>query len=144
MQSISQTIRIATLGDLPQNGAKFSLSDRQIPIRVSLLESSRRDLSTLQNLPVPTAAGRTVPLKSVADISFGQGPSRVRRYNQSRRIELDADLNHSELGPAMKLVDALPTMKNLPPGVREVETGDAQLQSELMAELRRSRWAPAS
>ena len=26
-------------GDLPQNGAKFSLSDRQIPIRVSLLES---------------------------------------------------------------------------------------------------------
>ena len=36
--AISQTIRIATLGDLPQNAAKFSLSDRQIPIRVSLLE----------------------------------------------------------------------------------------------------------
>jgi len=35
VQSISQTIRIATLGDLPQNGAKFSLSDRQIPIRVT-------------------------------------------------------------------------------------------------------------
>src|SRR6202041_1742090 len=58
VESISQTIRIATLGDLPQNGAKFSLSDRQIPIRVSLLESSRRDLSTLQNLPVPATAGR--------------------------------------------------------------------------------------
>src|SRR4029453_779240 len=27
--SISQTIRIATLGDLPQNAPKFSLSDRQ-------------------------------------------------------------------------------------------------------------------
>jgi hydrophobe/amphiphile efflux-1 (HAE1) family protein len=133
VESISQTIRIATLGDLPQNGAKFSLSDRQIPIRVSLLESSRRDLSTLQNLPVPATAGRTVPLKAVADISFGQGPSTVRRYNQSRRIELDANLNHSELGPAMKLIDALPTMKNLPPGVREVDTGDAQLQNELLA-----------
>ena len=47
VQSISQTIRIATLGDLPQNGAKFSLSDRQIPIRVSLIESARRDLTTL-------------------------------------------------------------------------------------------------
>ena len=31
VESISQTVRIATLGDLPQNGAKFSLSDRQIP-----------------------------------------------------------------------------------------------------------------
>ena len=44
VQSISQTIRIATLGDLPQNGAKFALADRQIPIRVSLIESARRDL----------------------------------------------------------------------------------------------------
>ena len=55
--SISQTIRIATLGDLPQNAPKFSLSDRQIPIRVSLVESARRDLGTLENLPVPTASG---------------------------------------------------------------------------------------
>jgi multidrug efflux pump subunit AcrB len=42
VQSISETIRIATLGDLPQNGAKFSLSDRQIPIRVSLIERAPR------------------------------------------------------------------------------------------------------
>ena len=34
--ALSQTIRIATLGDIDQNSAKFSLSDRQIPIRVSL------------------------------------------------------------------------------------------------------------
>ena len=57
--SISQTIRIATMGDLPQNAPKFSLSDRQIPIRVSLVESARRDLGTLENLPVPTASGHT-------------------------------------------------------------------------------------
>ena len=131
VESISSTIRIATLGDLPQNGAKFSLSDRQIPIRVSLLESSRRDLATLQNLPVPAAGGRTVPLKAVADISFGQGPSRIRRYNQSRRIELDADLNNAQLGDVMKQIDALPSMKNLPPGVHKVDTGDAQLMNEL-------------
>ncbi len=42
VQSISQTVRIATLGDIPQNAAKFSLSDRQVPIRVSLLEDARR------------------------------------------------------------------------------------------------------
>ena len=101
VQSISQTIRIATLGDLPQNGAKFSLSDRQIPIRVSLIESARRDLTTLENLPVPTASGASVPLKSVADLSFGQGPSAVRRYNQSRRVFLEADLSPGvELGTA--------------------------------------------
>jgi multidrug efflux pump subunit AcrB len=96
--SISQTIRIATLGDLDENSAKFSLSDRQVPIRVSLIEDTRRSLTTLENLPVPTASGGAVPLKSVADISFGEGPTRVRRYNQSRRIAIEADFNGVALG----------------------------------------------
>ena len=60
---------------------------------MSLSEDSRRDLSTLENLPVPTAAGGAVPLKAVADISFGEGPTRVRRYNQARRLSIVADLN---------------------------------------------------
>jgi multidrug efflux pump subunit AcrB len=131
VQTISQTIRIATLGDLPQNGAKFSLSDRQVPIRVSLLESARRDLSTLENLPVPTGAGATVPLKAVADISFGTGPTRVRRYNQSRRVAVEADLNGIELGEALKQIHNLPTAKALPMGVQIIDRGDAEIMGEL-------------
>jgi multidrug efflux pump subunit AcrB len=132
VQSISQTIRIATLGDLPQNGAKFSLADRQIPIRVSLIESARRDLTTLENLPVPTASGASVPLKSVADLSFGQGPSALRRYNQSRRLFLEADTSPGvELGTATKKIFALPSLKNLPQGVHLVETGNTEFMSEL-------------
>ncbi|MEJ0035620.1 MAG: efflux RND transporter permease subunit [Gammaproteobacteria bacterium] len=131
VQAISQTVLIATLGDIPQSSAKFSLSDRQVPIRVSLLESARRNLSTLENLPVPTATGNAVPLKAVADITFGEGPTRIRRYNQSRRVALEADLNGVELGDAMKLIYALPVMKSLPSGVNVVETGDVELQTEL-------------
>jgi hydrophobe/amphiphile efflux-1 (HAE1) family protein len=134
VQNISETIRIATMGDLPQNGAKFALSDRTIPIRVSLPERSRRDLTTLENLPVPTNSGASVPLKSVADLSFGEGPSAVRRYNQSRRLYIDADLSPGvQLGTATKKVYALPTLKNLPQGVRLVETGDTEFMNELAA-----------
>jgi multidrug efflux pump subunit AcrB len=129
--SISQTIRIATLGDLDENSAKFSLSDRQVPIRVSLVEETRRDLGTLENLPVPTAAGGTVPLKSVANITFGEGPTKIRRYNQSRRVAIEADLNGVELGTAMDRIYALPALKHLPQGVRLVETGDAEVMKEL-------------
>jgi multidrug efflux pump subunit AcrB len=134
VQSISETIRIATMGDLPQNGAKFALSDRTIPIRVSLPERSRSDLTTLENLPVPTTSGASVPLKSVADLSFGQGPSSVRRYNQSRRLYIDADLAPGvQLSQATKKIYALPTLMNLPTGVRLVETGDTEFQKELVA-----------
>ncbi|HEY3850171.1 MAG TPA: efflux RND transporter permease subunit [Steroidobacteraceae bacterium] len=133
VQSISQTIRIATLGDLPQNAAKFSLSNRQIPIRVSLVDSARRDLTTLENLPVPTAAGGAVPLKTVADLSFGQGPSAVRRYNQSRRAFLEANLSPGvELGTATKRIYALPTLMHLPHGVNLVKTGNTEYFQEMI------------
>ncbi len=131
--SLSETIRIATLGELDQNSAKFSLAGRRVPIRVSLAEDSRRDLATLENLPVPTAAGGAVPLKAVADISFGQGPTRVRRYNQARRLSIVADLNGVELGTAMNKIKALPALKNLPPGVHQVDVGDAKYMAELFA-----------
>jgi hydrophobe/amphiphile efflux-1 (HAE1) family protein len=132
VQAISQTIRIATMGDIAQNGAKFSLSDRQVPIRVSLRESSRQDLATIENMPVPTASGTTVPLKAVATISFGEGPSTVRRYNQSRRIKIEADLAPgAALGDAMKKINALPALTHLPMGIRNVPVGNAEMMAEM-------------
>jgi multidrug efflux pump subunit AcrB len=131
--ALSQAIRIATLGDIDQNMAKFSLSDRQIPIRVSLGESSRRDLSTIENLPVATTFGTTVPLKVVADIHFGAGPTKIRRYNQVRRLVIGADLKPGVVsGDGYTAIHATATMKNLPAGVREVLVGDQELQGDLI------------
>ena len=131
--ALSQTIRIATLGDIDQNAAKFSLSDRQIPIRVLLSEDSRRSLATIENLPVPTARGGTVPLKSVARIGFGAGPTELRRYNQTRRIVIGADLAPGLVtGDAQKKIDALPAVKTMPAGVRKVIQGDQKWQAELV------------
>jgi hydrophobe/amphiphile efflux-1 (HAE1) family protein len=132
VQAISQTIRIATLGDIPQNAAKFSLADRQVPIRVSLRESSRQDLSTIENLPVPTLSGGAVPLKSVADISFGEGPTAVRRYNQSRRVMIEADFMPGTVtSQALAKINQLPSMKDLPTGLRIVNQGNGELMEEL-------------
>ena len=131
--ALSQTIRIATIGDIDQNAAKFSLSDRQIPIRVLLSEDSRRALATIENLPVPTSRGTTVPLKSVATISFGAGPTELRRYNQTRRIVIGADLAPGLVtGDAQKKIDALPSIKNMPQGIRKVIQGDAKWQAEML------------
>jgi multidrug efflux pump subunit AcrB len=130
---LSQTIRIATLGDIDQNAAKFSLSDRQIPIRVMLDENSRRDLSTIQNLPVQTRMGTTVPLKVVADIGFGAGPSQIQRFNQERRIVISADLAPGAVAGEQraKIMD-LPIMKKLPPSVHYAPAGDAKWQAEMI------------
>ncbi|HWI84913.1 MAG TPA: efflux RND transporter permease subunit [Sphingomonas sp.] len=132
-QALSQAIRIATIGDIDQNAAKFSLSDRQVPIRVVLNENSRRSLSTIQNLPVPTTNGGTVPLRVVADIGFGAGPSQIERFNQERRTVISADLAPNAVsGDERAKIMELPAMKHLPPGVHYAAQGDAKWQAELI------------
>ncbi|MDE8651625.1 efflux RND transporter permease subunit [Novosphingobium album (ex Liu et al. 2023)] len=131
--ALSQTIRIATLGEIDQNAAKFSLTDRQVPIRVILPRSSRRDISTIANLPVPTASGGSVPLKRVAEIRFGEGPTQIQRYNQSRRIFVGADLGEGKVkGPIMAQIQTLPVMQNLPTGVSNEAVGDDKWQAEMI------------
>ncbi len=132
--ALSQTIRIATLGDIDQNAAKFSLSDRQVPIRVRLPRNAREDLDTIRNLPVPTATGGSVPLARVADISFGSGPTTIQRYNQNRRIFVGADLGQGTAkGDAMSAINALPIMRNLPDGVSNAPFGEDQWQQEMQS-----------
>jgi multidrug efflux pump subunit AcrB len=132
-QALGQTIRIATIGDIDQNSAKFSLADRQVPIIVSLPLEARRDLSVLENLPVPTQSGQSVPLKAVAQVSFGSGPVTVQRTNQVRRIAIGADLAPGLVsGDAWKKIDALPAMQNLPEGVQRLTLGDQKWQGELI------------
>jgi multidrug efflux pump subunit AcrB len=131
--SLSQTIRIATLGDIEQNSAKFSLSDRQVPIQVSLSENARRDIETLKNLPVPTTKGTSVPLSSVAEIGFGSGPTTIQRSNQLRRVGIGADLAPGVVeGDVWKKVYELPSFKNLPQGVQKMNLGNQKWQSELL------------
>jgi len=131
--ALSGAIRIATLGDIDQNSARFSLNDRQIPIRVALSRDARSRLSTIENLPVPTANGGSVPLSVVADIGFGAGPTKIDRINQQRRLVVGADLAPGVVtGVAQKAIHQLPTMQNLPLGVTELTVGQAKWQGEMI------------
>ena len=137
-QALSSAIRIATLGDIDQNSAKFSLSDRQIPIRVALDQNARQRLSTIQNLPVQTSNGTSVPLSLVAEIGFGAGPTKIDRVAQQRQITIGADRGNDKNGKqivssvAMKQIHDLPAMKNLPVGISELTLGQAKWQAEMV------------
>jgi HAE1 family hydrophobic/amphiphilic exporter-1 len=129
---ISQVARVATLGDADQLLPKFNLGDRQVPIRVMLQQDARQDLSTLQNLKVPTASGAVVPLSSVADITFGAGPNQIDRLDRRRVANITAELTGVALSEATLAVNELDSMKNLPAGVQQQLTGDAESNMELV------------
>ena len=130
--AISQAVRVATIGDVDQNLPKYNLGDRQIPIRLQLTEAAREDLTVLENLRVPANNGASVPLSAVADIRFGAGPATVSRQDRSRIASISAELDGITTGAAGAAVNRLPSVRNLPAGVRQVPAGDAEFIQEML------------
>ena len=130
--AIAETLRIATVGDYDSALPKLNLPQRQVPIVVKLDASAREDLDVLSRLAVPGAKG-PVMLGQVATLGFGGGPAVIDRYDRARNINFEVELAGIPLGDMKTAVDALPSIRNLPPGVKVLEIGDAEVQGELFA-----------
>lgn len=128
--SIGETVRIATAGDYDVGLAKLNLERRQVPIRVKLSNDVRADLEAIGRLTVPGRHG-PVQLANVADIRIDSGPAQVNRMDRSRNVILEVELGQRELGEVYNEALALPALRNLPPGVRLADSGDAEMMQEL-------------
>ncbi|HYP86466.1 efflux RND transporter permease subunit [Variovorax sp.] len=130
--AIAETLRVATLGDYDQNLPKLNLAQRQVPILVKLEDSARQNLALLSRLTVPGARG-PVMLDQVASLDVAGGPAVIDRYDRSRNVNFEIELSGVGLGDAKTAVDNLPSVRNLPAGVRVAEVGDAEMMGELFA-----------
>ena len=128
--AIADTLRVATAGDFDQALAKLNLAQRQVPVVVRLPAKARTDLDLLRQLPVPGARG-PVPLGSVATLELSSGPAQIDRYDRQRNVNIEVELNQRPLGEVEAQVLALPSLKNLPPGVIQTTIGDAEAMAEL-------------
>ena len=130
--AIAETLRIATQGDYDQSLPKLNLSQRQVPVLVRLPAEARTDPALLARLPVPGARG-PVPLGNVATLSIDSGPAQIDRYDRQRNINFEIELNQQPLGDVERAAMALPSVRNLPPGVAVAALGDAEAMNELFA-----------
>jgi len=130
--AIADTLRIATAGDYDQNLAKLNLSQRQVPIVVKLRSDARQDIDLLSRLAVPGAHG-PVMLGNVAQLAIASGPAQIDRYDRLRNINFNIELNGVPMGDVEKMVLALPSLVNLPPGVSQTPVGDAEAMAELFS-----------
>jgi multidrug efflux pump subunit AcrB len=128
--AIADTLRVATAGDFDQALAKLNLAQRQVPVVVRLPAKARTDLDLLRQLPVPGARG-PVPLGRVATLELSSGPAQIDRYDRQRNVNIEVELNQRPLGEVEVQVLALPSLKNLPPGVIQTTIGDAEAMAEL-------------
>ncbi len=130
--AIGDTLRIATLGDYDVALPKLNLSQRQVPIVVRLADAARSDLALLERLAVPGSKG-AVMLAQVASVQLTGGPAVIDRYDRARNVNFEIELAGQPLGDVKNAVARLPSIRQLPAGVRVVEIGDAEVMEELFS-----------
>ena len=129
---IAEVVRVATIGDVDSQLSKVSLDDRLIPIRVQLDRSFRTDLAAIRNLKIQASNGQFVPLSSVADIAYSEGPSSVKRHDRNRVVEIGSDLKPDvALDTATARFKEIASSIDMPPTVQFAESGDAKIQAEM-------------
>ena len=130
--AISDTLRVATIGDYDASLPKLNLSQRQVPIVVKLDDSARQDFSVLERLNIPGNHG-PVMLGQIATIEMASGPAVIDRYDRQRNVNFEIELSGMPLGDVTQAVQKLSALQSLPPGVKVVEVGDAEVMNELFA-----------
>jgi multidrug efflux pump subunit AcrB len=130
--AMADTLRIATTGDYDSSLPKLNLAQRQVPIVVKLRSDARADLALLGQLTVPGKAG-PVMLSNIATLGLESGPAQIDRYDRQRNINFDIELNGQPLGDVAAAVQKLPSLQQLPAGVRQTTIGDAEVMEELFA-----------
>lgn len=133
--SLAETLRIATVGDYDWSLSKLNLAQRQVPMVVKLAESGRHDLAVLERLAVPSARSPTgsVLVGQVAKLELSSGPAVINRYDRSRNVNFEIELSGAPLGEVTAAVQNLPSIRNLPAGVKRIDIGDAEMMAELFA-----------
>ncbi len=107
LSDVQDVVRTALGGT--QAGELFS-GDRRFPIVIRLPEEARRDIASLELLPIPIqghrhdasiapAGERTefVPLSALARIRLEEGPNQVSRENGKRRVVVQANVRGRDL-----------------------------------------------
>jgi len=136
LQDVTRQVRQAFFGQevqrLPRNG-----EDVRVMVRYPL--AARESIDSLNDLRIRGANGVEVPLYSVAEVSFAEGVSRIRRRDRQQVAYTGARVrgNPEQIGEIKAELDEefLPQWKLRHPNVEKIEIGDDEIQTTLVREL---------
>lgn len=90
MQLVGTQVRQAVFGAEAQ---RIQRDQSEVKVVVRYPQEERYSIADVQNLKIRTPSGALIPLTDVADITLGQGTSKISRVDRQRIINITADLD---------------------------------------------------
>ncbi len=110
---------------------------RPYTVRVRLGEETRQSLDSIRNTVFNASSGHTASLGSMTTITQLPPQNEIRRENLQRLIVVTGRLEGTDLGTAVKQVQARVAAMHLPPSVRVEYGGTYQEQQKSFGDLAR-------
>ena len=129
MATLSSTLRTLVGGE---EVSKFKDGDEQYSVTLRLDDQFRQDPQAMGELVVPTDSGRMVRVSEVANLTLGNAPASIDRYNRMRQISVNANLDRLKitLGDAISQAHVKVGELNLKAGYQVTFGGSAKTLSE--------------
>jgi Cu/Ag efflux pump CusA len=86
------------VGDIFKGGKAYDVHVWSTP-------ETRHSVSSLRELPIDTPGGEQIALEQVADVRLASTPNAIERTQQSRRIDVGANVEGRDLGSAVGAVE---------------------------------------
>ncbi len=112
LNQIASTIRIANAGLAV---TRLSAFGDEFDITLEVDKEKIKSVDKLLNLPLKTMKGEIVPLRAVAKISLGRGPSEIKRLDQQRLVEINADVAGASQRQVVAEIQKAARQLQLPP-----------------------------
>lgn len=109
---------VVTASTVGKRASRYRVTGEEKDIRVKFKKADRDQLSEIESIPIKNVMGKIIYLNQIAEFERKEGPTRINRENQSRRISVAANTADRDLGSIVSdIQDRIePVIKNLPPG----------------------------
>lgn len=107
-------------------------------VSVRLAPEDRVAAEDLETLPIITTGTDVVPLKQIANITLGKGPSTIEHFNRENTIAVTANVQGRSFGEVYGEAMALAGAMDFPPGYDLVVGGAGRDQQEVFGSILRA------
>ena len=131
VDGLARQVRSAFFGN---ESLRIQRGREEVRVYVRLPEEERDDIADIERYLVRTSADTEVPLRSVADVSFGESSSSIRRKNGRRVLTVNGDVDPAIVtgGEITGVLEhsILPALADENPGLTYTFGGEQQQQLE--------------
>ena len=116
----------------------YRQGDEEYDIVVRLMEERREDLGTLEQLLVPDALGRPIPIMDVAALERARGPGAIRRVESRRAVHVQGEVSGRSGAAVLADVERRLASFRLPAGYDIRYRGESEDMEESQAFLEKA------